>query len=138
MVGMLTPCASRGIESIPRTPGRPTTRRATGHGMDCAIQLGWIEFDRLRDLAQAAEGLGFKTIYFPDHLVAEGPERQAMGVPAFDPMIQAAIVADATKKLRVGHLVLCNLFRHPAVTARSLATLDHLSGGRMIAGLGSG
>src|SRR5207302_1964122 len=37
-----------------------------------------------------------------------------------------------------GHLVLCNLFRHPAVTARSLATLDELSGGRLVAGLGSG
>jgi probable F420-dependent oxidoreductase len=106
--------------------------------MDFAVQLGGIEFDRLRDVAQTVEGLGFRTMYFPDHLVAEGPERQAMGVPAFDPMLQAAIVADATKKLRVGHLVLCNLFRHPAVTARSLATLDQLSGGRMVAGLGSG
>ena len=106
--------------------------------MDFAVQFGGIEFDRLRDAAQTAEGLGFRTIYFPDHLVAEGPERQSMGVPAFDPMVQAAIVADATKRLRVGHLVLCNLFRHPAVTARSLATLDHLSGGRMVAGLGSG
>jgi len=106
--------------------------------MDFAVQLGGIEFAQLRDMAQKVEGLGFRTVYFPDHLVAEGPERQAMGVPAFDPMLQAAIVADATKKLRVGHLVLCNLFRHPAVTARSLATLDHLSGGRMVAGLGSG
>jgi probable F420-dependent oxidoreductase len=106
--------------------------------MDFAVQLGGIDFAQLRDIAQKVEGLGFRTVYFPDHLVAEGPERQAMGVPAFDPMLQAAIVADATRKLRVGHLVLCNLFRHPAVTARSLATLDHLSGGRMVAGLGSG
>jgi probable F420-dependent oxidoreductase len=106
--------------------------------MDCALQLGWIGFERLRDLAQAAEGLGFSTIYFPDHLVAEGPERQAMGVPAFDPMMQAAVVASVTSRVRIGHLVLCNLFRHPAVTARSLATLDQMSGGRMLAGLGSG
>jgi len=106
--------------------------------MDCSIQLGGIEFDRLRDTAQLAEGLGFRTIYFPDHLKAEGPERQAMGVPSYDPMLQAALVADATKRIRVGHLVLCNLFRHPAVTARSLATLDQISGGRMVAGLGSG
>jgi alkanesulfonate monooxygenase SsuD/methylene tetrahydromethanopterin reductase-like flavin-dependent oxidoreductase (luciferase family) len=34
--------------------------------------------------------------------------------------------------VRIGHLVLCNLFRHPSVTARSLATLDQLSGGRMV------
>ncbi|HJQ84848.1 MAG TPA: LLM class flavin-dependent oxidoreductase, partial [Candidatus Binatia bacterium] len=37
-----------------------------------------------------------------------------------------------------GHMVLCNLFRHPAITAQSLATLDHVSGGRAVAGLGSG
>jgi probable F420-dependent oxidoreductase len=106
--------------------------------MDCAIQLGWIEFDRLRDLAQTAEELGFSTVYFPDHLLAEGPERQAMGLPSFDPMMQAAVVASVTSRIRIGHLVLCNLFRHPAVTARSLATLDQMSGGRMVAGLGSG
>jgi probable F420-dependent oxidoreductase len=40
--------------------------------------------------------------------------------------------------VRVGHLVLCNLFRHPAITAQSLTSLDHLSGGRLIAGLGTG
>jgi len=106
--------------------------------MECAIQLGWIGFEQLRDLSQMAEELGFHTIYFPDHLVAEGPERQAMGLPSFDPMMQAAVVASLTSRIRIGHLVLCNLFRHPAVTARSLATLDQMSGGRMLAGLGSG
>lgn len=106
--------------------------------MKCALQIGWVDIGRLRDLAQAAEAMGFSTVYFPDHLLAEGPERQAMGLPAYDPMIQAAVVATATSRVRIGHLVLCNLFRHPAVTARSLATLDQLSGGRMVAGLGSG
>ena len=97
--------------------------------------LGWAE---LRDVAQAAEALGFDALYFPDHLVSEGPERQRMPVPAYDPMVQAAVVAGATTRVRIGHLVLCNLFRHPAVTARSLATLDELSGGRLVAGLGTG
>ena len=106
--------------------------------MDFGLQLGWIDFDRLRDLAQTAEGLGFSAVYFPDHLLAEGPEKQAMGVPAFDPLMQAAVVATATSRVRIGHLVLCNLFRHPAVTARGLATLDQMSRGRMVAGLGSG
>jgi probable F420-dependent oxidoreductase len=61
-----------------------------------------------------------------------------MGVPSWDCMVQAAIAARATRHARIGHLVLCNLFRHPAITAQSLATLDHLSGGRAVAGLGSG
>jgi len=48
------------------------------------------------------------------------------------------VIAEATKKAQVGHLVLCNLFRHPIITAQSLTSLDHLSGGRLIAGLGTG
>jgi probable F420-dependent oxidoreductase len=53
-------------------------------------------------------------------------------------MIAAALLCAATRRARVGHLVLCNLFRHPVITAQSLATLDHLSGGRAVAGLGTG
>src|SRR3989475_9289392 len=106
--------------------------------MKFGLQVGFPDWKQLRDVAQAAEGLGFHSIYFPDHLVHEGPERQRDDHAAYDPMVQAAVVAEATRRVRIGHLVLCNLFRHPAVTARSLATLDEVSGGRLIAGLGSG
>ena len=102
------------------------------------LGVGLDDINRLRDLAQQAEGLGFDVLYFPDHLVLEGPERQRMNAPAFDSMTLATIAAEATRKVKVGHMVLCNLFRHPAITAQSLATLDHVSGGRAIAGLGSG
>jgi len=105
-------------------------------GIQLGIGLGDVR--RLRDLAQQVEGLGFDVIYFPDHLVLEGPEKQRLDGPAFDSMAMAMIAAEATKRVRVGHMVLCNLFRHPAITAQSLATLDQLSGGRAIAGLGSG
>jgi probable F420-dependent oxidoreductase len=106
--------------------------------MRFGVQIGWQDAQQLRDVAQAAEGLGFDAVYFPDHLVHEGPERQRSEEAAYDPIVQAAIVAGCTRRIRIGHLVLCNLFRHPAVTARSLATLDEVSGGRLIAGLGSG
>jgi probable F420-dependent oxidoreductase len=102
------------------------------------LQTGWGDATRLRDLAQTAEGLGFDAVYLPDHLVHEGPERQRDEQPAYDPIVQATIIAEATRRVRIGHLVLCNLFRHPAVTARSLATLDEVSGGRLVAGLGTG
>jgi len=106
--------------------------------MEFAIQINGPDLVQGRDIAQTAEALGFRTVYFPDHLVLEGPERQQQGFPAYDPMIQAAVVATATKRIRVGQLVLCNLFRHPAVTARSIATLDELSNGRAVLGLGTG
>jgi probable F420-dependent oxidoreductase len=107
--------------------------------MEFGVQLANMEPHRFRDTAQAAEGLGFDLILFPDHIVMEGPERQydPHGL-AYDTMSIAAALTQATKTIRIGHLVLCNLFRHPAITAQSLMTLDHLSGGRLVAGLGTG
>jgi len=107
--------------------------------MEFGLQLAGLEWPHLRDVAQAAEGLGFETLLAPDHIVAEGPERQINREHlSYDAMVTVAVLAEATKKARIGHLVLCNLFRHPAITAQSLMSLDRLSGGRLIAGLGTG
>ncbi len=107
--------------------------------MEFGFQLFGMEPAKVCDLAQAAEGLNFDLVVFPDHIVFESPERQydphTLG---YDSMAIAALVAAATKKIRVGHLVLCNPFRHPVITAQSLVTIDHVSGGRMLAGLGTG
>jgi len=107
--------------------------------MELALQLGNIEFSRLRDVAQMAEGLNFGAIFVPDHIVAEGPERQFDPHHlSFDALTQVAVLGEATKRMRVGHLVLCNLFRHPVITAQALTSLDHSTNGRLIAGLGTG
>jgi probable F420-dependent oxidoreductase len=107
--------------------------------MEFGLQLSNMEPARFRAIAQAAEGIGYDLIVFPDHLVMEGPERQYdPHTLAYDPIVIAATVADATKKVKIGHLVLCNLFRHPALTAQSLVALDHVSNGRLLAGLGTG
>lgn len=79
------------------------------------------------ELARRVEDLGYDVLTVADHL-----DDQYAVVPA----IQAA--ADATTTLRVGALVLCNDYRHPVVTAKELATIDVLSGGRLEAGLGAG
>ena len=102
------------------------------------LGIGLSDITQLHDQAQMVEELGYDVVYFPDHLVLEGPERQRMPGAAFDSMAMATVAALATRRVRIGHMVLCNLFRHPAVTAQSLATLDHLSGGRALAGIGSG
>ena len=107
--------------------------------MEYGVQFFPLECDRLREAAQAAEELGFDLITLPDHVIYEGPEGQYdPNALAYDPMICAAVVCQATHKVRVGHLVLCNLFRHPVMTAMSLTTLDRMSGGRLVAGLGTG
>ncbi len=58
--------------------------------------------------------------------------------PALDAMITAAWVAASTRRLKVGHLVLCDAFRHPAVLAKQAVSLDHASGGRFELGIGWG
>lgn len=107
--------------------------------MEYGLQLSNLDFSELRDRAQAAESQGYSVITVPDHIVAEGIEKSFDPRHlSYDPMIMVAVLAEATKKAQVGHLVLCNLFRHPVITAQSLASLDRLSGGRLVAGLGSG
>jgi probable F420-dependent oxidoreductase len=79
------------------------------------------------DLARKAEDLGYDTLFMPDHF-----GDQLAPVPA----LMAA--ADATTELRVGALVFDNDYKHPVVLAKELATIDVLSGGRLIVGLGAG
>ena len=107
--------------------------------MEFGLQFANMEPTELRANAQAAEALGYDLIALPDHIVLEGPERQFdPHALAYDMIVVAATLAEATKKIRIGHLVLCNLFRHPAITAQALMTLDRMSDGRLLAGLGTG
>jgi alkanesulfonate monooxygenase SsuD/methylene tetrahydromethanopterin reductase-like flavin-dependent oxidoreductase (luciferase family) len=84
--------------------------------------------------AQAAEAAGFGGIAFMDHLAPPNAE----GHPMFDAMATAGWVAANTSRLTLGHLVLCDPFRHPAVLAKDVVTIDHASGGRFELGIGSG
>jgi probable F420-dependent oxidoreductase len=88
--------------------------------------------DRLLETARRAESAGCSTLLLRDHLV-EGPFIHQLA-----PLPALAAVAAATTTLRVGTLVLANDFRHPAVLAKEIATLDVLSGGRVEPGLGAG
>jgi probable F420-dependent oxidoreductase len=77
--------------------------------------------------ARRAEELGYETLLVPDHIV--------IGIA---PLTALAVAAEATSSLRVGSLVLCNDFRHPAWVAKEAATLDLLSDGRFELGTGAG
>ena len=93
-----------------------------------------LTMETIVERAQAAEAAGFSGIAFMDHLAPPAAE----GYPMFDALATAAWVAAKTSRLQVGHLVLCDSFRHPAVLAREVASLDHASGGRFELGIGSG
>src|SRR3954454_11650765 len=82
--------------------------------------------DELIAMARQAEALGYEELYSYDH------------IGAVDPFVPLLLAAEATTRLRVGPLVLNNEFHHPALLARTAATVDRLSGGRLVLGMGTG
>ncbi len=93
-----------------------------------------MEMGAVVDRARAAEAAGFTGIAFMDHLA---PPR-AGTAPLWEAVVTATWVLARTERLLVGHLVLCDSLRHPAVLAKAAVTLDLASGGRFELGLGSG
>ena len=88
----------------------------------------------IEERARHAEASGFTGIAFIDHLEAPGLPDESI----WEAMNVATWVAAKTETLRIGHLVLCDAFRHPAVLAKQAVTLSEASGGRFELGLGSG
>ncbi|HYA67942.1 MAG TPA: LLM class flavin-dependent oxidoreductase [Acidimicrobiales bacterium] len=93
-----------------------------------------LSIDSLVERARAAEAAGFAGVALMDHLWPPKAPDQAM----FEAVVAATWLAAHTRRLLVGHLVLCDAFHHPAVLARQAVTLDHASGGRFELALGSG
>jgi probable F420-dependent oxidoreductase len=113
--------------------------------IDFAIQIagGQVVHDRsgideIIDEAQAAEALGFRTVYVPDHYVFERLGTLQTDAAAYDSFFVLATLAQTTRTVRLGTQVICMLFRHPAATARLFAEIDEASGGRVVAGVGAG
>ena len=96
-------------------------------------QMGFT-YDQILHRTLRCEQLGVDSLWLYDHLY--GP-----GVPDY-PSLEAWTLATAllsrTERIQVGHMVLCNQFRHPAVLAKMATTLDQISAGRLQLGIGSG
>jgi alkanesulfonate monooxygenase SsuD/methylene tetrahydromethanopterin reductase-like flavin-dependent oxidoreductase (luciferase family) len=93
-----------------------------------------LPFDRLVAAAQGAEAAGFTGMAGMDHMTPPGAEAQ----PMYEAMITNAWIAAHTKTLKIGSLVLCDAFRHPATLAKEAVSLDHASSGRFELGIGWG
>lgn len=80
-----------------------------------------------RELITKIDDLGYDTVTMPDHLDDQ-----------LAPSVALMAAADASERLRIGTLVWCNDYRHPAMLAKETATLDLLSDGRLELGIGAG
>jgi probable F420-dependent oxidoreductase len=116
--------------------------------MKIGVQVAGINPKFWTAAAQAADEAGFESVWLPEHLVfpvkmsgsphtghAEPPIPST--TPAFDALLSLAAIAATTKDLRLGTNVYNIGLRHPFATARAIATLDVLSGGRVEFGIGS-
>lgn len=92
-------------------------------------------YDLIRDEVLTAERLSFDSVWLSDHVFG------LVGSPAnpfYECWTTCSALAAETTRIKIGQLVLCNPFRHPPLLAKMGATLDSISGGRLILGLGTG
>lgn len=90
----------------------------------------------IREMALRAEAIGFDTIWTPDELLWRAKEGPPQGV--WDGVSMAGAVAAVTSRARVGTWVMSALHRNAGIIAKTAETLDEISGGRFVFGLGAG
>ena len=96
-------------------------------------QMG-LTYEQVLHRTLRSEQLGIDSIWLYDHLYAPGMPHY----PSMEAWTLATALLSRTERIRVGHMVLCNQFRHPALLAKMATTLDQISAGRLALGIGSG
>lgn len=108
--------------------------------MKIGIQLPEVERDvpwtELKDIALTAEDCGFDSIWVGDHLLFRDDETGTRG--PWEAWSSLAALAEATEKVQLGPLVASTSFHSPAMIAKMASTVDEISGGRLVLGLGAG
>jgi probable F420-dependent oxidoreductase len=117
-------------------PDASTRRRPIRVGVqlpEVEREVPWTEYVAM---ARQAEDLGFDSLWLGDHLLYRDPGGTSAG--PWEAWTMLAALASATSRITLGPLVACTAFHNPAVLAKQAATLDEISGGRFVLGLGAG
>lgn len=103
---------------------------------EAAVHGQTLRFRELRDMAQLAEQIGFDSLWMPDHLISRFPGEDEEGF--WEAFTFLSGLAAVTSRIQLGPLVACTSFRHPALLAKMADSIDEMSNGRFILGLGAG
>src|SRR6185312_12985180 len=95
-----------------------------------------VRFSDIKDLAAAAEAVGLDSFWLPDHLIYRPHEPDQLG--CWEVFTCLSALASTTSKIALGSFVAATSFRNPALLAKMADTLDEISNGRFLLGLGSG
>jgi probable F420-dependent oxidoreductase len=113
---------------------------AAGRPLKVGVQLPEVErevrWPELLHMVRAIEDTGFDSVWVGEHLLYRWPDRPARG--PWEAWTLLAAIAAATSRIELGPLVACTNFHNPAMLAKQAATIDEISGGRFVLGLGAG
>jgi probable F420-dependent oxidoreductase len=95
-----------------------------------------VRWPEILDMARAIEDLGYDSIWLGEHLLYRWPDRAPRG--PWEAWATLAGLAAVTSRVTIGPLVACTAFHNPAILAKRADTIDEISGGRFVFGLGAG
>jgi probable F420-dependent oxidoreductase len=107
-------------------------------GINIANHRDLLSKRYIHDTARMAEELGFDSVWIPDHAVVPRAVEARYGPVYYDAIAVLGYLAGITHRVRLGTTVLVIPYRHPMVLAKELASIDQLSEGRLILGVGVG
>ena len=99
-----------------------------------AYRTSW---DDIRPVVEIMDAGRWSSVWFADHFVPPNRPPSDEPQPAYEAFALAAAVASITQTLRIGHLVLGNTYRNPALVAKIAGSIDHISHGRFVLGIGA-